>query len=194
MRRVTSMVSAAAFVLATAGLFAQGKPNFAGTWTVDAEKTAAANPAPPAGGGGGGGRGGGGGGRGGQQGPMTVKHDATTLSVERQGQNGPTTTTYVLDGKPNKMTQGQAEVTYTAKVVGSTIEIETTRDMQGTPFTSKIVWSMEGDYLVQSTTSPGREGGAPTTRKSVLQEGLGVRISNTQGPASSPCRSLFRYS
>jgi hypothetical protein len=169
MRRVTSMVSAAAFVLATAGLFAQAKANFSGTWTPDAEKTAAANPAPPAGGGGGGGRGGGG--RGGQQGPMTVKHDATTLSVERQTQNGPQTTAYVLDGKPNKMTQGQAEVTYTAKVVGSTVEIETTRDMQGTPFTSKIVWSMEGDYLVQSTTSPGREGGAPTTRKVYYKKG-----------------------
>ena len=39
---------------------------------------------------------------------MTVKHDATTLSVERQGQNGPTTTAYVLDGKPNKMVEDGA--------------------------------------------------------------------------------------
>jgi hypothetical protein len=165
------MVSAAAFVLATAGLFAQGKANFSGTWTPDAEKTAAANPAPPAGGGGGGGRGGGGGGRGGAQGPMTVKHDATTLSIERQGQNGPTTTAYVLDGKANKMTQGQAEVTYTAKVVGATVEIETTRDMQGTAITTKAIWSMEGEYLVQATTTPGREGGPATTRKTYYKKG-----------------------
>jgi len=166
------MVSAAAMVLlVSSSVFAQGKPNFAGTWTLDAEKTAAANPA-PAGGGGGGRAGGGGGGRaGGQAGPMTVKMDATSFSIERQGQNGPTTTAYVIDGKPNKMTQGQAEVTYTAKVVGSTIEIETTRDMQGTPVTSKAVWSMEGDYLVQTTTQAGRDGGAPTTRKTYYKKG-----------------------
>jgi len=154
----------------SASVFAQGKPNFAGTWTLDAEKTAAANPA-PAGGGGGGRAGGGGGGRGGAQGPMTIKVDATTFSIERQGQNGPTTTAYVIDGKPNKMTQGQAEVSYTAKVVGSTIEIETTRDMGGQAVTSKAVWAMEGEYLVQSTTQAGRDGGAPTTRKTYYKKG-----------------------
>lgn len=170
MRRVTAMVSAAAMVLVmSASVFAQGKPNFAGTWTLDAEKTAAANPAPA--GGGGGGRAGGGGGRGGAQGPMTIKVDATTFSIERQGPNGPTTQAYVIDGKPNKMTQGQAEVSYTAKVVGSTIEIESTRDMQGTAVTSKAVWAMEGEYLVQTTTQPGREGGAPTTRKTYYKKG-----------------------
>jgi len=165
------MVGAAAMVLVmSASVFAQGKPNFAGTWTLDAEKTAAANPA-PAGGGGGGRAGGGGGGRGGAQGPMTIKVDATTFSIERQGQNGPTTTAYVIDGKPNKMTQGQAEVSYTAKVVGSTIEIETTRDMGGQAVTSKAVWAMEGEYLVQSTTQAGRDGGAPTTRKTYYKKG-----------------------
>jgi len=171
MRRVTAMVGAAAMVLLmSSSVFAQGKPNFAGTWTLDAEKTAAANPA-PAGGGGGGRAGGGGGGRGGAQGPMTIKVDATTFSIERQGQNGPTTTAYVIDGKPNKMTQGQAEVSYTAKVVGSTIEIETTRDMGGQAVTSKAVWAMEGEYLVQSTTQAGRDGGAPTTRKTYYKKG-----------------------
>ena len=165
MRRVTAMVSAAAMVLlVSSSVFAQGKPNFAGTWTLDAEKTAAANPAPAGGGGGGGGRGG-------AQGPLTVKMDATSFSIERQGANGPTTQTYVIDGKPNKMTQGQAEVTYTAKVVGSTIEIETTRDMQGTAVTSKAVWALEGEYLVQATTAAGRDGGAPTTRKTYYKKG-----------------------
>ena len=171
MRRVTAMVGAAAMVLLmSSSVFAQGKPNFAGTWTLDAEKTAAANPA-PAGGGGGGRAGGGGGGRGGAQGPMTIKVDATTFSIERQGANGPTTQAYVIDGKPNKMTQGQQEVTYTAKVVGATIEIESTRDMGGTAVTSKAVWSMEGEYLVQATTPAGRDGGAPTTRKTYYKKG-----------------------
>ena len=172
MRRIAAMTSAAAMVLlVSASVLAQGKPNFAGTWTIDAEKTAAANPA-PAGGGGGGGRagGGGGGGRGGG-GPITIKQDGTTLSIERQGPNGPQVSTYNLDGKPGKMTQGQAEIAYTAKVVGSTIEIETTRDMGGQPVVSKQVWSMEGDYLVQASTAPGREGGAPTTRKTYYKKG-----------------------
>ena len=167
------MVGAAAMVLVmSSSVFAQGKANFSGTWTVDAEKTAAANPAPAGGGGGGGRAGGGGGGRGGgQAGPMTVKQDATTLSISRETQNGPQVSAYTLDGKPGKMTQGQAEVSYTAKVVGATIEIETTRDMGGQAVTSKQVWSMEGDYLVQSSTQPGRNGGEPTTRKTYYKKG-----------------------
>ena len=35
-------------------------------------------------------------------GPMTVKQTADALSIERQGQNGPTTTTYKLDGSELK--------------------------------------------------------------------------------------------
>ena len=175
MRRVTALVSAAAVVLWAAAVMAQAKPNFAGTWTMDQEKTTAANPAAAGGGGGGGGQrgggAGGGGGRGGAQGPMTIKQDATSLSIERQGANGPTTTTYVLDGKANKMTQGQAEVTYTAKVVGATIEIETTRDMQGTAVTSKQIWSMDGEWLVSTSQQPGRNGGEATSRKTYYKKG-----------------------
>ncbi|HEX5070123.1 MAG TPA: hypothetical protein VFV78_07890 [Vicinamibacterales bacterium] len=171
MRRVTALVGAAAVALWATAVFAQAK-NFSGTWTVDQEKTTAANPAPAGGGGGGGGRaGGGGGGRGGAQGPMTVKQDATTLSVERQGQNGPTTTTYTLDGKAHKVTMGQGEADVTAKVVGSTIEIETTRDMGGTPATTKQVWSMDGDWLVIASTNPPRGGGEATTRKTYYKKG-----------------------
>ena len=60
MRRVATILGTAAVVMLTASVFAQ-TPNFAGKWTRDAEKTAAAMPAgAPAGGGGG--RGGGGGG------------------------------------------------------------------------------------------------------------------------------------
>jgi hypothetical protein len=174
MRRVTALVGAAVVAMWAVTVLAQAK-NFSGTWTVDQEKTTAANPAPAGGGGGGGGaRGGGGAGGGGGRGgggPMTVKQDATTLSVERQGANGPTTTTYTLDGKPHKVTMGQAEADVTAKVVGSTIEIETTRDMGGTPTTTKQVWSMEGEWLVTAQTQPGRNGGEPTTRKTYYKKG-----------------------
>jgi hypothetical protein len=155
---------------------AQAKPNFAGSWTVDQDKTTAANPAPAGGGGGGGGaRGGGGagggGGRGGAQGPMVIKQDATTLSIERQGANGPTTTTYTLDGKPHKVTMGQTEADVTAKIVGSTIEIETTRDMGNGPTTTKQIWSMDGEWLVSSSTQPPRGGGEATTRKTYYKKG-----------------------
>ena len=171
MRRVTALVGAAAVVLWAASVFAQAK-NFSGTWTIDQEKTTAANPAPAGGGGGGGGRaGGGGGGRGGAQGPMTIKQDATTFSIERQGPNGPTTTTYTLDGKPHKVTMGQGEADVTAKVVGATIEIDTTQDMNGTPTTRKTVYSMDGEWLVSAATNPGRNGGEATTRKTYYKKG-----------------------
>lgn len=167
MRRVTALVGAAAVVLWAAAVLAQAKPNFAGSWTVDQEKTTAANPAPA---GGGGGRAGGGG-RGGMQGPMVVKQDATTLSVERQGPNGPTTTTYTLDGKPQKVTMGQSEATVTAKIDGATVVIETTRDMGNGPTTTKAVWSMEGEWLVIANTNPPRGGGEATTRKTYYKKG-----------------------
>jgi hypothetical protein len=170
MRRVTALVGAAAVVLWAAAVMAQAKPNFAGSWTMDQEKTTAANPA-PAGGGGGGRAGGGGGGRGGAQGPMVVKQDATTLSVERQGANGPTTTTYTLDGKPHEVTQGQGTATVTAKVDGATIVIDTTSDMGNGPTTRKQVWSMEGDWLVIAATNPPRGGGEATTRKTYYKKG-----------------------
>jgi hypothetical protein len=60
MRRAAAVLSTAAMVMFAASVFAQGKPDFSGKWTPDAEKTAAANPAPAGGGGGGGGARGGG--------------------------------------------------------------------------------------------------------------------------------------
>ena len=171
MRRMTAMAGVTAVVLLAAGVFAQGKPNFAGTWTVDAEKTAAANPAPPAGGGGGGGgaRGGGGGGRGG--GPMTITQDAASLTIARETQNGPVSTVYKLDGSEMTVTMGQGEAKVKAHAEGATIVVETTRDMGGMMMTTKAVYSMEGDYLVVASTQPGRQGGEPTTRKTYYKKG-----------------------
>jgi hypothetical protein len=170
MRRVAILVSAAAVVLFAAGLSAQGKPNFSGKWAVDAEKTAAANPAPPAGGGGGGGGRAGGGRGGGQAGPITLTVDATSLTRATEGQNGPQSTTYKLDGTAQTVTMGQTEAKVTAKWDGNTIVIETTRDMQGTAVTTKAVYSMEGDWLVIANTQPGRNGGEPTTRKTYYKK------------------------
>ena len=63
---------------------AQTKPDFSGTWTINAGKS---DPAPEGGGGGGGGAG-----------PLTIKQTATDSRVTSEGRQGPQTMTYKLDG------------------------------------------------------------------------------------------------
>jgi hypothetical protein len=115
-----------------ASVFAQ-TPNFAGKWTRDAEKTAAAMPAgAPAGGGG---RGGGGGGMGG--GDITITQDAKTLVISRMVQEMEMKTTYNLDGSESKNTgmgRGGAP---------------------GVEQVSKAKW--DGNKLVITTTTPNGE-------------------------------------
>jgi hypothetical protein len=154
MRRVATAIGTAAVVLMATSVFAQ-TPNFAGKWTRDAEKTAAANPNA---GGGGGGRGGGGG----MGGDITITQDAKTLVISRMIQDTELKTTYNLDGSPSKNTgmgRGGAagtETTSTAKWDGAKLVV-TTDNGQTTTF------SMDGAWLVQTTTRPGRDGGAATT-------------------------------
>ena len=166
MRRAAAVMSTAAMMMFAVSVFAQA-PNFAGKWTPDADK----NPAPAANaGGGGGGRGGNrGGGMGG--GAFEVKQDATTLTQVREGQNGPMETKYTLDGQAHDVTMGQGTAKVTAKVDGSTIVIDTTRDMGGNSVTTHAVWSMDGADLKIATTSPGRNGGEPTTRTTYYKKG-----------------------
>ena len=161
-------MSVMAVLLWATAAYAQ-KPNFSGKWTVDAEKTAAANPNAMAGGGGGGG--GRGGGRGGGGGDMTVTQDATTLKVERtMGQNA-VSSTYKLDGSESKNSVmgrgGEAtdQISH-AKWVGNTIEIVTT----GANGDTKAVWSMDGADLKIATTRPGRNGGEATTNTQVYKK------------------------
>ncbi len=176
MRRVAAVLGTAAMVVMTTAVFAQ-KPNFAGKWTVDAEKTAAANPAPAggaAGGGGGragGGAGGGGGMRGGGGGTFELKMDGNNLIRVQNGQDGtPVETKYVTDGAKHDGTQ--QGTSYVAKWEGNTIVIETTRVGQdGTPMApSKLVYSMEGEWLVGAQTTTPRGGGEATTRKTYYKK------------------------
>ena len=167
MRRVATVLSTAAVLMFVAGVYAQGKPNFAGKWTRDAEKTAAANPNA---GGGGGGRGPGGGGGGGD---MTITQDATSFTIERAGQGGATTkTTYKFDGEGKNMggRDGTTEIPYKAKTTGSSVSIETTQQGQNGPTVTTTVYSMEGEWLVTAATRPGRDG-APTTTKTYYKKG-----------------------
>ncbi|HUL75445.1 MAG TPA: hypothetical protein VLT86_20195 [Vicinamibacterales bacterium] len=145
MRRVTAVLSVAAFVLATAVAFAQ-TPNFAGKWTPDTEK----NPAPAGGGGGrGGGRGGGG--------PMTITQDAKTLTIERDMGGNAVKTVYNLDGSPSKNQVmgrgGQAtEQESTAKWDGAKLVI-TTKGANGDQVQT---WSMDGaDLKIERQTQNG---------------------------------------
>lgn len=169
MKRVSAVLGAAAVVLWAAGAFAQAKPDLSGSWTLDQEKTAAANPSAGGGGGGGGRRGGGGGGGG----AMTIKQDATSITIETQGRQGPQSTTYKLDGSEVQVPGGRGgAATAKAMVEGNTIVINTTRQMQDNTITTKAVYSMEGEWLVVATTSPGRDGGEPTTFKRYYKKGM----------------------
>ncbi len=159
----------AAVVLMTASVFAQA-PNFAGKWTRDAEKTTAMAPAgAPAGGGGG--RGGGGGMGGGD---ITITQDAKTLVISRQVQEMEMKTTYNLDGTESKNTgmgRGGApgvEQVSTAKWDGGKLVITTTM-ANGTGTT---VYSMDGAWLVQTTTNPGRDGGPGTPRATYYKKAM----------------------
>ena len=153
MKLARTGIIAAAILSVASVAFAQ-KTDFSGTWTPEAPATA-----PAAGAGGGAGGGGGRGGMGG--GPMVIKQDATTLTVERtQGENK-VVSVYKLDGSEseNKMMGRAGEMVSksTAKWDGAKLVISTTRAGQdGTPMTTTQTWSLEGGNL--SIESPGRDG------------------------------------
>lgn len=156
MRRVATFLGTAAVVLMATSVYAQA-PDFSGTWTLDAEKTAAANP--NAGGGRGGGRGGGmGGGRMGGA-PVVFKQDAKTLTITRTMGENQMVTTYNLDGSPSTnagMGRGGGEMTSTAKWDGAKLVVTNSNGQT-------VTYHMDGAWLVQTTTRPGREGGPAMT-------------------------------
>jgi hypothetical protein len=173
MRRVITLIAAAAFVIASStGVFAQAKPDFSGKWTVDP----ASAPAPPAGGGGGGGGGGRGGGRGGagfgQE--FTAKQDASALTITRDQGGQSVTATYKLDGSESKNTvagrNGQQEQVSKAMWMGNKLMITTTVNFGGNNVEQTRTLSMEGGNLVIEQSQPGRDGGAPQTQKLVYKK------------------------
>ena len=141
---------------------AQGKPDFSGTWTMDAAKS---DPAPQ-------GRGGGGGGGG----SVTIKQTGTELMVTSEGRQGPQTMTYKLDGSESSnqvMGRGGAQtVKSTAKWDGSSLVIETTRDFNGTAITTKEVRKLDNGgkemHVESATQTPQGE----QKRKVVYTKGM----------------------
>jgi hypothetical protein len=161
MKRIAILALATAVVIPFTAR-AQSKPDFSGTWTMDAAKS---DPAPQ-------GRGGGGGGGGSQ----TVKQTATELSVQTEGRQGPQTMTYKLDGSKstNKVMGrgGEQTVESTAKWDGSSLVIETTRDFQGMSITTKEVRKLDngGKEMHVETTTQTPQG--EQKRKVVYTKGM----------------------
>jgi hypothetical protein len=173
--------------LLCANLPAQGR-NFAGSWTVDLERTMAANPGAAAGGRGGGGggmrsggggggggtvtpvtggavagaRGGGGGGGGGMRsggaGPVPMSITADANTFTVG--SGETTTTYRLDGTPTTTETPRGQATVKAAWQGDRVVIETTTQGPQGPLVSTATWYLEGDALVRETSAPGPDGQA----------------------------------
>lgn len=194
MKRVVPVI-AIGLGLWCASLSAQGR-NFAGSWTIDAERTAAANPGAVMGGRGGGGggggarsggggggtitpitggvaagggaRGGGGGGMRGGGGPvaMSITADANTFTVG----SGEMTTTYRLDGTPTTTETPRGQSTAKASWQGDRIVIETTNQGPNGPMVSTATWYLEGDALVRETSAPGPNGEA-IARKTYFKRG-----------------------
>lgn len=129
--------------------FAQGTPNFSGTWTLNAEKSGMTAPA------GGGGRGAGGGG------PMTVTQNDKQLTVERTMGQNTVKTVYNLDGteSKNEMSRGGQTMTSTstAKWDGNKLVITTKGEGPNGPTESVQTWSMNADNTL-TIEQPGRGG------------------------------------
>ena len=141
---------------------AQAKPDFSGTWTLDQAKS---DP-PPQRGGGGGGRGAAGGGSGrGMGGPVVIKQDANTITIGEA--------TYKLDGSESTVTMqgrgGPQEVKARARLEGSNLVIESTREIQGFSISTKEVRSVQGNEMTVVTTTSTPQG--DITRKTVFTKG-----------------------
>ena len=160
MKRARVGIMAAAVFAVAALAFAQAKPDFSGTWTLDPEASGMAAPggAPggaPAGTGGGGGRGGGGGALG--AGPATVKQTGDTLTIERTMGENKVVTTYKLDGTESKNTMmgrggTPSEAVSVAKFDGGKLTITTKRDMGGQMVETTETWSVAGSVLTIEST------------------------------------------
>src|SRR5687768_8594584 len=154
----------AAAVLAVATLAWAQKSDFSGTWTLDADASAAAGGGAPAGGAPGGGGGGGGrGGRGGilGMGPSVVKQTATDITIESTMGDNKVTRTYKLDGTESKnsvMGRGgnMVESVSTAKWDGPKLTIVSKQMMNDQPVETTEVWTVSGSTLtVESTNARG---------------------------------------
>jgi hypothetical protein len=157
MKMKRAILTAALAVAFAVGAAAQTKPNFAGKWTVDAEKSDAAPQ---------GNRGGGM-----TPGPITITVDGQKMTISRTMGENTQTTVYMLDGTPSKNTQAgrqggePVEIVYTSKWEGDAL-VTTIVNPRGTS-TEKRSIAADGTMVVESTRTG--QDGTPTTRKTVFK-------------------------
>jgi hypothetical protein len=150
MKRVLFLALAASLAVMPYATFAQGKPSFAGTWTLDAAKS---DPAPAGRGGGGGGAGGGGGrggGGGGAAGPQTITQTATDITI------GPNT--YKLDGSETTIEGRGGPQKAKAMWEGNNLVITTVVDFNGQSITTKATRSLSADGKEMTVTTETPQG------------------------------------
>jgi len=143
MRRAAFCTAVLALAV-TALAFAQAKPDFSGTWTLDPAKSVM-----------GGGPGGPPGGRG-PGGPMTVKQTATELARETSRGERTMTMTYKLDGTESTNAMGPMTSKSTASWNGDQLVIKTVRETPNGTMETTETWSLGsgGKELTVVTASP----------------------------------------
>jgi len=144
---------------------AQGKPDFSGSWKVNAEKS------DPMGGMGGGG-GGGGGGMGTSL--VTITQSATKLVVETKRGEQVTTATYNLDGSETTNTTQRGESKSKISWDGSSLVISSESSFSGPngamTVTSKEVRSLSADGKTMTVVRTSQTPNGEMTRKTVFDK------------------------
>jgi hypothetical protein len=164
----TAVLSLAALALLAGNATAQAKPNFAGSWTLNTEKS------DPMGGGPGGGGGGAGRGMGGAA-PLAITQTDDKLVIEIKAET-PRTLTYALDGKEsvNPGMRG-AETKSKARWEGESLIIESTTAMS-TPNGDVTITAKE----VRTVSADGKMMTVVTTSQSPMGERTMKRVYDKQ--------------
>jgi hypothetical protein len=150
MRRVllTAAIVVAVTVPFTAG--AQGKPDFSGTWTAKRDPAT----------------------QGRAGGSHTIKQTATEVAVTIPGGGGPETSVYKLDGSEStnqsQSPEGPLTVKGTAKWDGTSLVIETTREIQGMTITTREVRTLDASGKEMTIEAITRSPQGETTRRIVF--------------------------
>lgn len=202
MKSARFMTALAASVVVSVGLSAQGR-NFAGVWTIDTEKTMAANPAAAGGGGGarggafgsGGGGGGavtarsggagagggavvsGGGGGGGAVARGTGGGGGAMVASGGGGRGGAMPSGMTLSIDASSFTISQGETTTVYRTDGSVNNIES----PGPKTTAKAAW--KGDSLIIETTRETENGNVVSTATWYLEAESLVRETKSSNAA-----------
>jgi hypothetical protein len=165
----TAVLSLAALALLAGHATAQGKPNFAGSWTLNTEKS------DPMGGGPGGGGGGAGRGMGMGTAPLAITQTDDKLVIEIKAET-PRTLTYALDGKEsvNPGMRG-AETKSKARWEGESLIIESTTAMS-TPNGDVTITAKE----VRTVSADGKMMTVVTTTQTPMGERTMKRVYDKQ--------------